>query len=48
MNGMVRACEVWYKVNDLEMDRQRTRSLERRVKELEAELKKRQSVRLAR
>lgn len=36
----VRACEVWYRVNDLQHDRERTRELEKRLKELQKELNK--------
>ena len=37
----VRACEVWYKVNDLQLDRERTKELEKRLKDLQKEINKR-------
>jgi hypothetical protein len=43
----VRGCEVWHKVHDLELDRERTKHLERRVKELQDALDGRTNVRRA-
>ena len=36
--AVVRAADVWYKVHDLKLDRERTRQLEQRVKELQGQL----------
>jgi hypothetical protein len=41
LNAAVSGCRVWFQLHDLEQDRERTRRLEQRVRELEAELKKR-------
>ena len=37
LNGVVRSCEVWLKLHEFEIDRDRIKTLERRIAELEAE-----------
>jgi hypothetical protein len=44
-NSLVRAAEVWLKLHEHELDRDRVRGLERRIAELEAELAQRPAVR---
>ena len=40
-NACVRACEIWLKLHDAEIDRQQIKQLEERVKELTGELARR-------
>ena len=39
-SAIVRSAEAWHKLADLQLDRERVRAFERRIKELEGELKR--------
>jgi hypothetical protein len=39
-SAIVRSAEAWHKLRDLELDRERVRGFEKRIRELEAELKR--------
>lgn len=42
-SAVVRSAEIWNKLADLALDRERVRKFERRIKELEADLKRTQT-----